>query len=366
VTRPLTLGVTGLNAGESPAPGVGVLRSLAEGRTTRRARRVGLAYDALDAAIYSAGLADEVFMLPYPSSDAEAFRERLLEIHARVQLDVIIPTLDAELPVFIHLAPELEKFGIRVVLPSVEQLELRSKARLPQLGLEAGIDVPATLTVGSLDQLAAAPETIPFPFFVKGAFYGAALTWTPAEAASAFQKAAAEWGLPIIVQAAAFGEEFNVVAMGDGEGNLLGAVPMKKLVITDKGKGWAGVTIRDAALQKLAHDFVQHTRWRGPFELEVMRSKQGDLHLIEVNPRFPAWVHLATSAGINLPNAVVELALGRALEPQTSYAVGKLFIRIAWDQLASITDFEQLVTLGERSPRPGRAGEPGKLERHVD
>jgi len=361
----LTIAVTGLNAGDSPAPGVGVLRSLAEGRTTRGARRIGLAYDALDAAIYSSGLADEVFILPYPSSSVEAFRERLLEIHARVKLDVIIPTLDAELPVFVHLAEELRKFGIRVVLPSVEQLEMRSKARLPQLGERAGIAVPATLTVTNLEELASAEDKVPFPCFVKGAFYGAALCWTYAEAASAFQKAAAEWGLPIIVQAAAFGEEFNVVAVGDGQGNLLGAVPMKKLVITDKGKGWAGVTIRDAALLTLARDFMQHTRWRGPCELEVMRDKQGKLQLIEINPRFPAWVHLATGAGVNLPNAVVELALGHVVEPQLTYAVGKLFIRIAWDQLANITDFEQLVTLGERLPNPSPANMPGRLERHI-
>ena len=360
--RTLTVGVTGLNAGESPAPGAGVLRSLAEGRTTHGARRIGLAYDALDAGIYSEGLAHEVFLLPYPSSSVEAFRERLLEIHARVGLDVLIPTLDAELPVFLTLADELERLGIRVVLPTRQQLEMRSKARLAQLGEKAGISVPATVTVNSLDELGRAHERVPFPYFVKGVFYGATLARTFTEAAAAFLTAAADWGLPVIVQTSTPGEEFNVVAVGDGEGGMVGAVAMKKLVITDKGKGWAGVTIRDQALLELTRSFLRATRWRGPCEIEAIRDRHGQLHLIEINPRFPAWVHLATSAGINLPNAVVELALGRALEPQVDYAVGKLFIRIAWDQVANIGDFEQLVTLGERLPAAARRNTPGRLD----
>jgi carbamoyl-phosphate synthase large subunit len=348
VSGGLTIGVTGLNAGDSPAPGVGVLRSLAAGQTTQEARRIGLAYDALDAAIYSEGLAHEVFMLPYPSSSTEAFRERLLEIHAKVKLDVIIPSLDAELPVFVSLADELSRVGIRVVLPSFEQLEMRSKARLPQLGQRAGIEVPASLTVSNLDELAAAQRKIPFPYFIKGVFYGARLVRTYAEAASAFHQTAAEWGLPIIVQAATFGQEFNVVALSDGHGNLLGAVPMKKLVVTDKGKGWAGVTIRDATLLNLADKFVKATHWQGPCELEVIRDHKGKLHLIEINPRFPAWVHLATGAGVNLPAMLVDHALGRPVAARLHYEVGKLFVRIAWDQLASVSDFEHLVTLGER------------------
>ena len=112
-------------------------------------------------------------------------------------------------------------------------------------------------------------------------------------------------GLPVIVQACVggTGEELNVVAVGDGEGGLVGAVAMKKLVVTDKGKGWAGITIKDPELLALTERFMRATHWRGPCEVEVIRDRDGDYHLIEINPRFPAWVYLSAAAGMNLPRA---------------------------------------------------------------
>jgi carbamoyl-phosphate synthase large subunit len=51
-----------------------------------------------------------------------------------VPLDVVIPTLDAELPAFVDLAPTLAAWGVGTMLPTREQLDLRSKARLAALG----------------------------------------------------------------------------------------------------------------------------------------------------------------------------------------------------------------------------------------
>lgn len=348
MTRPLTIAVTGLNAGDSPAPGVPVLRCLGEAQLGVPVKRIGLAYDALDAGLYAEGVADELYLLPYPSSAAEAFRDRLLELHERTPIDVIIPTLDAELPVFLTLEAELRQHGIHMWLPSPAQLDMRSKARLAALGERAEINVPISATVNSLAELRGVHQRVPYPFFVKGAFYGATKARTLAEAESAFHKVVAEWGLPVIVQAATQGEEYNLVGLGDGEGSLVGAVMMKKLVITDKGKGWAGVTVRDRAFLELARRFVETTRFRGPFELEAIRDNTGTFQLIEVNPRFPAWVYLAASAGQNLPADAARLALGQTVDPRTEYRVGTMFVRIAWDNVSTIADFEQLVTLGER------------------
>ena len=151
----------------------------------------------------------------------------------------------------------------------------------------------------------------------------------------------------MIVQALVEGEEVNVVGVGVGDGGLWGAVAMKKLALTDKGKGWAGVTIDDRRLLALAEKFVSFTRWPGPFEAEVMRSNDGRYHLIEINPRFPAWVHLATGAGVNLPRAVVELARGNRPPRPKPYAVGKMFVRISIDQIVDMSDFASLATTGE-------------------
>jgi hypothetical protein len=101
--RPLTVAVTGLNATDNPAPGVGVIRSL-RAEPSFGGRIVGLAYDALDSGLCAKDLGlDEGFLIPYPSQGEAALRERLRAVDAQAPLDVIIPTLDSELPAFIAL-----------------------------------------------------------------------------------------------------------------------------------------------------------------------------------------------------------------------------------------------------------------------
>lgn len=343
--KALTIAVTGLNATDNPAPGVGVIRALREAAADDKI--VGLAYDALDPGAYARDIVRDVFMIPYPSQGVEAFLSRLEYVHERVGLDVIIPTLDAELPSFIDLAPRLRAMGIGTCLPAREALDLRSKVHLAALGDKAGIAVPKTAVLADEGDLRTIHERVPYPFFVKGVYYGATLASGYDEAIAAYHKVVAQWGLPVLVQRHVGGEEFDVLGVGDGEGGLIGAVPMKKMMLTDKGKGWAGITVKDPALIDVARAFVAATAWRGPFEVEVMRDRRGRYQLIEVNPRFPAWVYLSVAAGMNLPRAAALLAAGREVMPFGDYDVGKMFVRISIDQVASIHDFQSMVTTGE-------------------
>jgi carbamoyl-phosphate synthase large subunit len=352
VTQAGAIAVTGLNATDNPAPGVAVLRSLRHG-TPLEGRLTGFAYDALDPGIYARDIVDDVFILPYPSSNPEYFLQRIREIHARRPLSTIIPTLDAELPTFIELAQQLSELGIGTCLPTREQLDQRSKANLYNLARRSGFYTPETVLVTSAESLRSGRHQLSYPFYVKGPYYGARLAGNVEEALSAFQSLSAEWGFPIILQACVQSteQERNLVALGDGSGRLVGAVAMKKLAVTDKGKGWAGVTIRDPELVAIAERFVRTTEWRGPFELEVVVGRNGTYYVIEINPRFPAWVYLAASAGVNLPQRAVALAAG--LEPDTSsdYTVGTMFVRISLDQITHVTDLERVVMAGEWSHR---------------
>lgn len=352
-----TVAVTGLNATDNPGPGVSVIRALQAHRGFH-GRVVGLAYDTLDPGIYAQGLTTDVFLVPYPSNGAEALKARLEYVHSQTPLDVIIPTLDSELAAYIALAPWLAEQGIGTFLPTEEQLDARSKVRLSELGAASGIDVPPQRVISNVAQLYTLHQELAFPIYVKGLYYGATLARTVDEATAAFHKVAAQWGLPIIVQSAVHGEELNIVAVGDGEGGLVGAVPMRKTMITDKGKGWAGITIADPALMALAERFMATTGWRGPCELEVLKSTspggEARYYLLEVNPRFPAWSYLSAGAGNNLPMAVARHASGQRVKSRRSYRVGTMFVRISIDQLAHIDDFAAISTTGElrRTARP--------------
>lgn len=351
----LTIAVTGLNATDNPGPGVSVIRALrAEARF--KGEVIGLAYDTLDPGLYNRELVLRAsYLLPYPSQGIEAIRERIHYIHGRTPIDVLIPTLDSELPSMIDLEPELSELGIGMYLPNREQFELRSKVRLAELGRKAGVDVPETRVISDASELYRIHEEISYPFMLKGIFYGAHIAHSLDEALAAFHSTVAKWGVPVIIQKFHAGEEYDVVAVGDGKGGLVGAVPMKKTFITDKGKGWAGVAVRDPNLIEMTRRFMETTRWRGPCEVEVLRTHEGRYFLIEVNPRFPAWTYLSAGAGQNLPYAVAQLAAGEAVEPLPDYRAGTMFVRIAIDQIATMADFEEIALHGEHiRPDPKR------------
>jgi len=346
MTDPKTIAVTGLNATDNPAPGVGVIRAL-RAHPDFDGRIVGLAYDSLDPGIYAKDLVDDVFLVPYPSQGLAAFRARLDEIHTRVPLDVVIPTLDAELPTFIDLEPELRRQGIGSFLPSKELFDLRSKANLAHLGELTNINTPATRVLADPSELRQLEDELPFPFWVKGAYYGALKVHDVHEAVAAYHQMVAKWGVPVIAQASVEGDEVDVVAVGDGRGGMVGAVPMRKRLLTDKGKGWAGIAIRDPEIEELSRRYFAATRWRGPCEIEMIRAQSGELHLLEINPRFPAWCYLSAGAGMNLPWAVAQLAAGQSVEPMHDYQVGTMFVRISVDQIVQLSDFESIASTGE-------------------
>ena len=126
--------------------------------------------------------------------------------------------------------------------------------------------MPATRrSLSRVEELYSIHEQIPYPFFVKGALlrrHRWRAAWTRRSGPST--SVVAKWGLPVIVQAQVEGDELNVVAVGDGEGGLVGALPMKKTSITDKGKGWAGIAIKDPQLIELTRSFTAASSWRGP------------------------------------------------------------------------------------------------------
>ncbi len=345
-----TVAVTGLNAGDNPGPGVAVVRSL-RSDPEFQGRIIGLAYDVMDPGLYLPDLLDGALLLPYPSEGRQALFDRLAYARDRFGVEVLIPTLDSELPALLDHEADLAALGIGVFLPTRAQYDVRSKARLAELAADHGIPVPKAEVLVESSPMYTLHERFEFPVVVKGVFYGAEICRTLDEAVGAFHRMAAEWGIPVIVQEYVAGEEFNVCAVGDGRGGMLGAVAMKKLVLTKQGKGWAGVTIADDGLLDLARRTIEALRWRGPCELEVMRSADG-FHLLEINPRFPAWCDLTAGAGQNQPLGVARWAAGETPSPLPAYEPGIAFIRVSLDQIVPISALEGISTRGETTETP--------------
>ena len=340
----MNVAVTGLNAVDTPGPGVPVVRCLKESPDFK-GNVVGLAYDALEPGILDSNLLSSAYLLPYPSVGPQSLLERIRFIHERERVDAIIPTLDAELLNFIQIQKELSALNIHLLLPTEESLLRRSKTNLPKFAKEFGFKTPKTSLVTDPYKLNISEKDL--PIFVKGIFYEAYLAYSMDDVSRYVQKISARWGYPVLLQEYIEGEEFNSATVGH-EGNALGIVCMKKLVLTDKGKGWACVTIKNDGLISLTQKIIASLKWRGPIEVEVILSKKDhQFYLIELNPRFPAWIYLAKAAQINLPLISLQLALGEKWNDTSDYKTGVVFSNYTTNLITDLTRIQTLFTTGE-------------------
>ncbi len=343
----MKVAVTGLNNIDSPGPGVPVIRGIKDSAKFD-GEIIGLLYDSLEPGAYMSEVSMRNYQIPYPSGGLDALYERLNHINEKENIDVIIPTLDSELFSFIKLAPRLATLGIKTFLPTLEQLNMRAKDKLFDFCTANEIKVPKNILAATVQDLYSIPSNISYPAVIKGIFYDAYIVNNFDEAITAFNKIRFKWGLPIIVQEFIRGEEYNVCALGDGSGEMIGAVPMKKMYITDKGKGWAGITIDDPVLMNISQKLIGSLKWRSGAELEFVKEHESNqYYLLEINPRFPAWCYLSVAAGQNLPYSLLELALGQKVKALDEYEVGKIFIRYSWDLITDIKKYEQMTVKGE-------------------
>lgn len=343
----INVAITGLSATDNPAPGIAVIRSLKEEKKFQ-GKIIGLAYDAMDTGIYDSNLLDEVYLIPYPSEGETSLLHRLKYIIKKTKLKTIIPTLDSELINFCRLQKELENLGVSVLIPKEEQLKMRSKVFLYNFCQQNKFHIPETKIITSVGQISRAILELSFPILVKGIFYEAYTAYSQEEVLVYFNKIITRWGVPIILQKQVIGEEYDVVAVGNKKSKLAGAVAMRKLRITEKGKAWAGITINEKNLLTLAKNILEKLRWVGPIEMEFIKNnKDKNYYLIEINPRFPSWVYLATKAGQNLPYLTLQYALNKKTKKTDNYKTGLTFVRHAVDLVCPISYLESLTTKGE-------------------
>ncbi len=323
----LRIMVTGLHRGENPQPGAGIVRSIR--RALPDAFIVALVYDALESGIYIEGGPDAVHAMVYPTSGADAYLDRLDAILHQSPADLFIPTLDAEIELLAHLPGELEARGLRFVLPDKATLQRRSKQHLPELAEACGVPVPRTIAVFDLAGARQAASELAFPLFVKGQYYDATKVENELQLAGAVSRLLAEWGAPAILQQRVHGPEFDVLGLGDGQGGTIGMCAIRKTALSDKGKGLGGMTVSDKRLLQICERLIGELKWCGPFEAEFMLDEStGAYCLIEINPRFPAWIDFPSMCGANFAAALVDrLATGAWPEPLPVCPAGHFYLR---------------------------------------
>jgi diaminopimelate decarboxylase len=304
--------VSGLYCGGNPQPGVGIARSVRQ--AFPNAVLVGVEYSNRVSGIHFEELDELWVQRPWDELDLEVWGERV-----RQALDaggLWISGSDLEAMWLADLFPDGHP---NLLAPAMAGLRRITK---PEVEGARGLPlrVPDYLSTDHSDwDLHAFCRAHDWRVWLKGPYYDASRTpsWDMFTAVrAALQKV---WSTErLFLQRHVSGYEESIM-LSAYKGRLLGAVSMKKKDVTPEGKTWAGeIGEVPAAFLEPLRQMVRDLDWTGGGELEMVRDAGDQLWLLEMNPRFPAWVHGATIAGHNLPALLIQAATGERAAPAQS------------------------------------------------
>lgn len=312
--------VSGLYCGGNPQPGVGIVRSLREGYPN--AQLVGVEYSTRVSGIHWEGL-DEVWLQrPWEELDLDLYGAKVKAALDAGGLWISGSDLEA-----LWLGTVFPDGHPNLLAPPPAALKGIAK---PAVEAHRGlpVSIPTYVATDLPDwELHAFCRQHNWRMWLKGPYYDAARvgSWDVFVAARAALTKV--WSTEtLFLQAHVSGYEESVM-FAAYQGELLSCVSMRKRDITPEGKTWAGdVSEVDPEFERPLRRIVKELNWTGGGEVEMVRDAAGKLWLLEVNPRFPAWVHGATIAGFNLPSLLVQAATGT--RARRAEAQGSEFTRV--------------------------------------
>jgi carbamoyl-phosphate synthase large subunit len=250
-------------------------------------------------------VADKAYLVPL--SGDPGYLDEIETICETESIQLVVPTIDDELEIFGEARSRFLRHGVRVASSSRSTAaicndKLAACSHLRQQGIRAA-------ETWLPDALPAAPA---FPLFVKpragrggiGAFRAS----TDAELRF-FTAYVSE----SIVQEFLDGPGFTIDVLCDFDGRALAIVPRERVVIRagviDRGR-----TVADPALIDLAQACTAALPFAGAVNIQCRVTAHGPT-VFEINPRFSGGIPLTIAAGADFPRMLVELTLGRRLEP---------------------------------------------------
>lgn len=259
--------------------------------------------DPLAPALY---LADEHYIVP-PSHKAE-FLAVMLRLCEQLDIKLLIPTRDEELPFFAEHKGKFADVGTLVMVSDSATVRVcQDKKLFMKFCQDNGFATPKSYESVDL------PVHIEFPLFVKplhGKGGHQATRINSKEELELILKQMPDAIIQEFVQA----PEYTIDLFADFSGRVISVVPRERIYIFG-GESFVSRTSKNPALIQEAIRLATELQLIGHNTIQCFLD-DNIVKFIEVNPRFGGAAHLGFAAGAPTPLFLIKLLKGETLEPR--------------------------------------------------
>lgn len=278
----------------------------------RGVRTIAVSVDG-DVPSFRSRYCDETVTATGPREDLVGYKETLLELAARPDVETVVPLGEDDVYVLSRYRSEFAEH-VATPWPSFETLRtVHDRERLFEVARDAGVPVPETTPLDEVDDWG--PEQVVKPRFAllageylpdgseTGIVDGASPTFLgPGERPDAERMRSVFHHSPD-VQRFVDGTEYSMcVLYDDGEPVVEAGKRKVRGMKYYRGPSVHHESVDDPELEDLGRRLLGELDWHGPADIDVIRDEEtGEYMLLEINPRFWSNVQLDVHAGVDFP-----------------------------------------------------------------
>jgi len=233
----------------------------------------------------------------------------LLDLVERHRIDLLVPTIDTELPKLAAARDRFAERGCTAVISSPDVIAVGRDKMLTYVALTAaGIDTPATWPAKQVLKR----RRHRFPYQIKPRHGSAGLGNYRVDDVEALRF----WAKRVpdaVVQEFVPGVEFTLDVYAGLDGRVRCVVPRQRLEVRS-GEVQKARIVKDPRLIEIGRRVVESiTGCIGVITVQCIRTPRKRIRVIEINPRFGGGVPLAIHAGADFPRWLMAEHLGRRI-----------------------------------------------------
>lgn len=257
----------------------------------------------LSVALY---FADEYYLVP--SSHRSDFLAVILRLCKHLDIRLVVPTRDEELPFFAEHKKKFADVGTMVMVPDPATVQTcQDKKSFINFCQKNGFATPKSYEKENV------PADTEFPLFVKPRRGKGGGNTVRVNSREEFELALKQ--VPdAIVQEFVQAPEYTIDLFADFSGRVVSVVPRERIRIIG-GESFVGKTSKNPALIQEVVRLGTELQLIGHNTIQCFFDN-GVVKFIEVNPRFGGAAHLGFAAGAPTPLFLVKLLKGKTLNPR--------------------------------------------------